>query len=88
MVTIMGETMLISEHCRKHNINESTFHNRLRRGKTGVDLIAPVNSKYRNLLAVKNDPSRCSGCGIFLKQREGETYKGKIYCDDCIERRK
>lgn len=32
--------------------------------------------------------SKCAGCGIFLKLGEGKTYQGKVYCDDCLERRK
>lgn len=33
------------------------------------------------------EPPKCSGCGIFLKGKKYE-YQRKLYCGDCLTRRK
>ncbi len=48
LLTINGKTHCVTEWAEISGIHQSAIRDRLRRGKTGVDLIAPVKTQYRN----------------------------------------
>jgi len=40
------------------------------------------------IIGFVHEPLRCAGCGILSNEFELTKYMGKLYCDDCLERRK